>query len=109
LALGLLIDPEVGISYEVAQILATSKPLVDIYRLVDDWLPEHRDGGVEAGALVSRIRRVKPSSAQTVSLSAGFRDSDLFHRHRLPDEMIADGRKRYNIAPAQEPRRKYST
>jgi hypothetical protein len=46
-----------------------------------------------------------------VSLSAGFRDSELFHRHRLPDEMIADPeRKQYNIddGAAREPRKKYS-
>jgi len=121
LALGLLIDPEIGISYEVAQILAAGLPAQDIYRLVDEWLPEHRDGKVKTGALVSRLKRLvgspwgadAPSPRGPVSLSAGFLVSDLFQRHRLPAEMIAEPpRRKYSVDEAYpddyERRRKYN-
>jgi hypothetical protein len=108
LALGLLEDSDVGVLHEIALTLVLKKPPQDIYRAVDKWRSDAQDGKVTAGVLKHRIEMLKPSSAPTVTLSAGFRDSELFHRHRLPDEMIADGRKRYNELPAEEPRRKYS-
>jgi hypothetical protein len=110
LAFELLVDGDVGILHSVATELARKLPPQDIFRAVDKWLPDHRAEKVGPGALKHRLETLKPSNARMVSLSAGFRDSDLFHRHRLPDEMIADSeRKRYSTAPTEEPRRKYST
>lgn len=91
LALGLLVDPEVGIIKEVAEIIARRLSAPDIYRAVDRWLPDHRAGKVQTGALVRRLQRLERSELATVSLSAGLLDSGLFNRHRLPDEMIATG------------------
>jgi hypothetical protein len=99
LAFDLLVDREVGITYEVAKLLARTLPCLDIYRVVDDWLPERREGKVKTGALVSRLRRIKPSEAPTIALSTAFLVSDLFQRHKLPDELITD--------PEAEKRRKY--
>lgn len=110
-AFELLVDSEIGVLHRVATELASKVPAVDIYRAVDNWLPDHQTRDVGTGALVSRLKgfveNPRSINAPTVTLSAGFRDSDLFHRHMLPDEMIADGRKRYNIAPRQEPRKSY--
>src|SRR5690606_2061037 len=50
LAFELLVDREVGIDHEVAEILAKSASPLDIYRLVDNWLPDYRDGKVRQGA-----------------------------------------------------------
>jgi hypothetical protein len=111
LAFELLVDSEVGMAHRVATELALMLPPQDIYRAVDKWLPDHRAEIVGPGALKHRLEALKPSNARMVSLSAGFRDSELFHRHRLPDEMIADPeRKQYNIddGAAREPRKKYS-
>jgi hypothetical protein len=111
LAFELLVDSEVGVIHRIADELARKLPPQDIYRAVDKWLPEHQAAKVGPGALKHRLETLKPSNARMVSLSAGFRDSELFHRHRLPDEMIADPeRKQYNIddGAAREPRKKYS-
>lgn len=99
LSLDLLVDPEVGITKEVAEIIARRLSAPDIYRAVDRWLPDRRTGKVQTGALVTRLNKLERSQLDTVSLSAGLLDSDLFHRHRLPDEMIADPepRKRYSL------------
>lgn len=116
LALGLLVDPEVGIWREVAEILIQKLPAQDIYRTVDDFLADLRDGKVKRrGALRKRLERLQPAAAPgglpalgAVTLSAGFRESELFHRHRLPDEMIADPeRKQYNYMPEPEQRKRY--
>jgi hypothetical protein len=111
IAFELLVDSEVGVIHRVADELARKLPPQDIYRTVDKWLPDAQVGKVTAGVLKHRLEALKPSNARMVSLSAGFRESELFHRHRLPDEMIADPeRKQYNIddGAAREPRKKYS-
>jgi hypothetical protein len=111
LAFELLIDSEVGVLQEAARILAKKLPATEIYRVVDEWLPDRRAGKVRPGLLRWRLDQLAPSDAPTVTLSVGFRDSELFHRHRLPDEMIADSeRKRYNLNDYtdSEPRKKYS-
>lgn len=107
LALGLLEDSDVGILHEIALTLVASKPVQDIYRAVDRWLPEFQAGKVGVGALKHRIETAKPSATATVSLSAGFLASDLFQRHRLPDEMVDGKRRKYSVE-ADEMRRKYS-
>lgn len=108
LAFELLVDSEVGVIHRVADELARKLPPQDIYRAVDQWLPDHRAAKVGPGALKHRLETLKPSNARMVNLSAGFRDSELFHRHRLPDEMVADPeRKQYNYVPEQEPGKRY--
>jgi hypothetical protein len=115
LAFELLTDGEVGVIHRVADDLARKLPLPEIYRAVDRWLPE-RERDVGTGALVTRLRELKPTAGDppgAVRLSAGFRDSELFHRHRLPEEMVVDPeRKQYSVddgyPAANEPRRKYS-
>jgi hypothetical protein len=113
LALELLEDSDVGVIHEVALMLVLEKPPQDIFRMVDKWLPDAQAGKVGPGVLKHRIETLKPSDMPTVSLSAGFLVSDLFQRHRLPDEMIAEPpRRKYSIDEAYpddtQPRRKYS-
>lgn len=114
LALGLLVDREVGVSFQVAQILARSLPAQAIFKAVDDWLPDRDAGKVKEGALVYRLRLLMQSLEQglgKVMLSAAFRCSELFERHRLPEEMIASDRKIYSIDPFDVPdsrRQRYS-
>lgn len=113
IAFELLVDGEIGMLHRVATELARSLPTPVIYRTVDKWLPDYQAHKVDTGALVSRLKNLvenpRSINAPAVSLSAGFRDSELFHRHRLPDEMIADPeRKQYNYVPEQEPRKKYT-
>jgi hypothetical protein len=108
LAFELLIDSEVGVLHRVANELARTLPASEIFRMVDKWLPKHQADEVGTGALVSRLREVVPKEAKAVKLSAGFRDSELFHRHRLPDEMVADPeRKQYNYVPEPEQGKRY--
>jgi len=110
LAFELLVDSEVGVIHSVADDLARKLPPQDIYRAVDKWLPDAQVGKVTAGVLKHRLEKLKPSSAQTVKLSAAFRDSELFHRHRLPDELVADGKRSYNLDDYQNntPNKRYS-
>lgn len=109
IAFDLLVDAEVGVIHRVADELARKLPPQDIYRAVDQWLPDAQVGKVTAGALKHRLETLKPSNARMVNLSARFRGSELFHRHRLPDEMVADPeRKRYSVEPAQEQGKRYS-
>lgn len=112
LALDLLEDSDVGVLHETALMLVLTKPVQDIYRTVDKWLPDAKAGKVGPGVIPHRLEKLQPSRAATVNLSPAFRDSDLFHRHRLPDEMVADAeRKNYSVDggfPADEQRRKYS-
>jgi hypothetical protein len=109
LAFELLVDSEVGVIHSIATELARKLPPQDIYRVVDKWLPEHQAEIVGVGALKHRLETLKPSNARMVNLSATFRSSELFHRHRLPDKMIADPeRKQYNYVPDQEPRKRYT-
>jgi len=103
LALNLLVDREVGISFEVAEILARSAPALDIYRVVDNWLSDYREGKVKTGALVSRIQRLRPTRAPTVTLSKDFCGSELYRRHRLPDGVVTDSttQHRRNYRPPE--------
>ena len=90
LALGLLTDGEVGMWREVAELVIERFPPTDIFREVDKYLDDLREGRVRhIGVLAKRFERLQPSQAATVSLSPVFRDSELFQRHRLPDEMVA--------------------
>jgi hypothetical protein len=100
LALDLLIDTEIGLTYELAEILARKLPPQQIYRAVDDWLPDRRAGKVKAGALAHRLKKMKASRAAAVTLSADFRQSDLYRRYPLPTEMIADPERR-NYRPKE--------
>jgi len=104
-----LVDSDIGIIHRVADELARKLPAQDIYRAVDKWLPDHQADKVGVGALKHRLESLKPSSARMVALSAGFRDSELFHRHRLPPEMVADPeRKQYSYVPEPQQGRRYS-
>ena len=94
LAFNLLVDREVGIDYAVAQILASTLPPLDIYRVVDDWLPERRAGTARPALLKYRLDRIKPSDAPTVTLSPDFRSSELYKRHQLPPEMVVEPERR---------------
>jgi hypothetical protein len=89
LALDLLEDSDVGVLHETALMLVREKSAQDIFRAVDKWLPDAQARKVGPGVLKHRIETLKPSRAATVALSATFLVSDLFQRHRLPDEMIA--------------------
>lgn len=98
LAFDLLVDGEVGIHHQVAEILARTLPVVDIYRVVDDWLPDRRAGKVRPAALKYRLEQTKPSRAPTVTLSSDFRWSELYQRHQLPPEMVvAPERRIYSL------------
>lgn len=103
MALDLLVDRDIGITYEVAEILARSAPALDIYRVVDNWLPDFRQGKVKTGALVSRIQRIRPSREPTVTLSKDFCRSDLYHRHKLPEgvALTPDDLDRRNYFPPE--------
>lgn len=93
LAFSLLVDREVGVDREVAEILARSLPPLDIYRVVDDWLPDRRAGKVRPPSLCHRLERTEPSNAPYVTLSPDFLASEVYHRHRLPDDLVRDPRQ----------------
>lgn len=108
LALDLLVDAEVGIDHQLAEILARKLPPQVIYKAVERWLPEYQTGAVETGALVYRLNRAKPI-AEAVTLSSDFRASELYRRYPLPPEMVADPNRRDYSADREwsEPHRNY--
>jgi hypothetical protein len=110
LALDLLEDSDVGVLHELAVALAREKPVQDIYRAVDRWLSDVQDGRVGPGVLKHRISTLVPTHKPTVRLSAEFLSSDLFRRHRLPDELLAGEKRSYNPADYRDgaPRKRYS-
>ncbi len=90
----LLMDPAVGIGHAKARDLATRFGFEEVRRQVAAWLPQFEAGRAQAGLLIKRIE----DRWGAPDLSAEFRRSALYRRHRTEAERQADAELEADIA-----------